>query len=67
MNGRDATAMLVSLILCPPQLLFAFCIDCEVIGWDGLVQYAIVGFFNAALYAVVGAIFVSLKRGPSSA
>jgi hypothetical protein len=59
--------MLVSLILCPPHLLFAIWIDCEVIGWDGLIQYAIVGFFNAALYAVVGAIFVSLKRGPSSA
>ena len=67
MNGLDGTAMLVSLIFCPPQLLFTFCIDCEVIGWDGLIQYAIIGFFNAALYAVVGAIFVGLKRGLSSA
>ena len=31
------------------------------------VQYAIIGFFNAALCAGVGAIFVGLKRGPSSA
>jgi len=67
MNGRDVTAILVSLIFCPPQLLFAWCIDCEVIGRDGLIQYAIIGFFNAALYAAIGAIFVGLKRGPSSA
>jgi len=66
MNGRDAAAMLVSLILCPPQLIFAFCIDCEVIGWDGLIQYAIIGFFNAALYALIGTIFVALRRRPSS-
>ena len=67
MNGPGETAMLVSLILCPPQLFFAFCIDCEVFGWNGLIQYAIIGFLNAALYAVVGAIFVGLKRALSSA
>ena len=67
MSGRDAEVMLVSLILCPPQLIFAFCIDCEVIGWGGLMQYAIIGFLNAVLYAAIGAIFVAIRRGPSSA
>jgi len=61
-TGFDSALMLLSVILCPPQLIFAFCIDCEVIGWNGFIQYAIFGFFNTALYAVVGAVVASLRK-----
>jgi hypothetical protein len=56
----DSELTLLSVIVCPPQLIFAFCIDCEVIGWDGFVQYAIIGFLNTALYAAVGTVVASL-------
>jgi hypothetical protein len=62
MNGRDLAAMAVSVILCPTQLIFAFCIDCEVIGWDGLIMYSIIGVLNAALYSVIGAVVVGLRK-----
>jgi hypothetical protein len=60
MNGLESTAVTVSLILCPPQLLFTFCIDCEAIGWDGFIMYSIIGVLNAALYSVIGALVVGL-------
>jgi hypothetical protein len=56
---------MISMILCPPQLLFVLCIDCEVIGMGGFIMYSIIGVLNAALYAVVGSVFVG-KRGRSS-
>jgi len=61
-TGLDSALTLLSVIVCPPQLIFAFCIDCEVIGWDGFVQYAVIGFFNTALYAAVGAVVASLRK-----
>ena len=65
-NWHDFAAISVSLILCPPQLLFAFCIDCEVAGWAGFIQYAIIGFLNAALYAAVGVVVVGKSHILSS-
>lgn len=65
MNGLRFALVTASMILCPPQLLFIRCIDCEVIGTSGLIMYSIVGVLNAALYAIIGAIFVRLRR-PSS-
>jgi hypothetical protein len=61
-TGLDSALTLLSVIVCPPQLILAFCIDCEVIGWDGFVQYAGIGFFNTALYAAVGAVVASLWK-----
>ena len=61
MNARESALVTASLILCPPQLLFTFCIDCEVIGWDGFVMYSIIGVLNAALYSVIGALIVGLQ------
>jgi hypothetical protein len=55
-NGFGIEVWLVSMILCPPQLIFAMCIDCEVTGWDGFTMYSIIGALNAALYAGVGCI-----------
>jgi hypothetical protein len=51
----------VSIILCPPQLIFAACIDCEVVGRDGLIMYSIIGVLNAAFYAVIGAVVFRLR------
>jgi hypothetical protein len=51
----------VSVIVCPPQFIFAMCIDCEVTGWDGFTTYSIIGALNMALYAVIGKI-VSYSR-----
>jgi hypothetical protein len=61
-NGTDFALMTISMILCPPQLLFALCIDCEVIGWGGFALYLIVGALNAALYAAIGGVVVGLRK-----
>ena len=66
MNGLKFVVETVSLILCPPQLLFIFCIDCEVIGWGGFIMYSIIGVLNAALYSVIGALVVGLRKTQSS-
>ena len=60
MNGLESTAVTVSLILCPAQLLFTFCIDCEAIGWGGFIMHSIIGVLNALLYSVIGALVVGL-------
>jgi hypothetical protein len=65
MSSADATLALISVIFCPAQLLFTFCIDCEVNSWDGLIMYAIIGALNAGLYALIGLAVVSL-RGPNA-
>lgn len=65
MNIFKDALILVSLILCPPQLLFTFCIDCEVVGRDGFIMYSIIGVLNAALYAAIGAVIVMWRRRPT--
>jgi hypothetical protein len=62
MDRFDSALLTVSMILCPPQLLFTFCIDCEAIGWSGFTMYSIVGVLNAALYTVIGALVVGLRK-----
>jgi len=64
MTGFDFALTLGSVILCPPQLLFATCIDCEVTGLDGFIMYSIIGALNAALYAAIGAAVASLQKKP---
>ena len=66
MNGLKFAVAAVSLILCPPQLLFAFCIDCEVVGWGGFTMYSIIGVLNGALYLVIGALVVGLRKTKSN-
>ncbi len=36
-TGLDVALTIVSVVLCPPQLIFGFCIDSEVIGWNGFL------------------------------
>ena len=62
MSLREGILVLLSVLLCPTQLLFMFCIDCEVTGWDGFIMYAIIGTLNAGLYALLGLVVVSLRR-----
>ena len=62
MNGLKAGLFAVSAILCPAQLLFAFCIDCEVIGWNGFFMYSIIAVLNVALYTVIGALVVGRRK-----
>jgi hypothetical protein len=65
MNTFDGTLTVISIVLCPSQLLFVTCIDCEVVGWGGFTMYLIVGVLNAALYSVVGALVVGLRKPKS--
>jgi hypothetical protein len=65
-NGFDVALVVISVILCPPQLLFGFCIDCEVIGWDGFIMYSIIGVLNTALYAMIGYIVFALRNRATS-
>jgi hypothetical protein len=67
MNGFKSVLMSASMILCPPRLLFTFCIACEVIGVDGFIMYSIIGVLNMALYAVIGAIVAGLRNRFTSA
>jgi hypothetical protein len=60
MNGIRLTIQWILLVLCPPQFLFVMCIDCEVIGWGGVILYSIVGALNAALYALFAFMGYSL-------
>jgi len=40
------------------------CIDCEVMGWDGFIMYAIVAALNAAFYVAIEAAVVGLRKKP---
>jgi hypothetical protein len=62
MGPLDRLVWAGSIILCPPQLLFAACINCEVTGWDGLIMYSIIGVLNAGFYALIGAAVFRLRR-----
>jgi hypothetical protein len=62
MNGLKFALVAISVILCPPQLLFAICIDCDVVGWSGFTVYSIIGVLNALLYAAIGPVLVSTRK-----
>ena len=63
----DIVAAIANIILCPPVLLFAWCIDCEYGTPAGLVvNLAIVGLMNAALYAAIGLAVAQRRMGKGS-
>lgn len=46
----------LNLVLCPPVMVFASCIDCEYGTPAGLeTNLMVVGLLNAALYATIAA------------
>jgi hypothetical protein len=52
----DTTVSILSVVLCPPSLLFAGCIDCEVGTGAGVFMYSASGVLNAVIYgATIGA------------
>jgi hypothetical protein len=53
---------LASFILCPPTLFLVKCFDCEATGWTGVFLFSTFGLLNMALYAVIGAVVVSLRK-----
>lgn len=62
----DAVLGLANLVLCPPALLFAWCIDCEYGIPAGLVtNLMIVGLLNAWLYATIG-FFIACRGSKKS-
>jgi hypothetical protein len=50
-NSLDVALVVISVILCPSQLFFGYCMDCDVIGRGYFIMYSIIGILNAALYA----------------
>ncbi|MGB6823157.1 MAG: hypothetical protein WBE21_13845 [Candidatus Acidiferrales bacterium] len=61
----DDVLALANIILCPPILLFFWCIDCEYGTPGGVMMYLIMpGLLNAALYAAIGLVIAF--RGPRS-
>ena len=60
----DGVLTVANVILCPPTLIFAACIDCEYGTSAGLVTNLItVGLLNAGLYAAIGtAVAVRRKK-----
>ena len=61
----DVVVGFVSFIFCPPTLLLAGCIDCEISGWNGVFIFSTVGLLNAALYAVIAAMVLSFRQKSS--
>ena len=56
----------LSIILCPAQLFFVMCIDCEVNGWDGFTMYSIIGLLNTVLYAAVEYLVLAARKKTES-
>jgi hypothetical protein len=64
-NPEELVTGIASVVLCPPSLLFAACIDCEASGWDGFYMFSIIGVLNTTLYGIVGAIVVGPTKNQS--
>jgi hypothetical protein len=59
----DFVLFAANVILCPPILLFIWCIDCEYGTPAGIeVNLIIVGLLNAALYAMVGTALARRRK-----
>jgi hypothetical protein len=66
MNALTTVLTIISVVLCPPQLLFATCIDCSALGREGFIMWAIIGIGNTLLYAVLGGAVVVMRMGTKS-
>ena len=52
----------LSINLCPAQLFFIMCIDCEVSGWDDFTTYSL----NTILYAAIGCMVLAARKKADS-
>ena len=62
MSRFDTTLAVLSVVFCPAQLVFGFCIDCEATGYGGVIMYSIVAVLNVLLYALIGFIVATLRK-----
>jgi hypothetical protein len=63
LSAVDGVVMAANLVLCPPTLIFALCIDCEYGTPAGVsTQLVVVGLLNAVLYALIGGTFYKKIR-----
>jgi hypothetical protein len=53
-----------ALFLCPGGLLFVTAIDIEPQTFPFAIEWLVIGLINAALYAVIGAAYVGLRKKP---
>jgi hypothetical protein len=53
-----------TLLLCPGSLLFVTAIDIEPQTTGFAVMWLIVGLINCAVYAIIGAAYVGLRKKP---
>ena len=53
-----------TLLLCPGSLLFVTAIDIEPQTTGFAVMWVIVGLINCAVYAIIGAAYVGLRKKP---
>jgi hypothetical protein len=66
-GSLDVVLYAANVILCPPILLFTWCIDCEYGTPAGVeVNPIMVGLLNGALYAVVAAAIARRRKRKTS-
>ena len=64
-NAVGVTLGIAEIVLCPPSLLSALCIDCEVGTSAGLQIFSIIALLNGGLYWLIAA-FVKRRRAASA-
>jgi len=61
----DDALWIAEIVLCPPSLLSALCIDCEIGTSAGLQIWLVIGLLNGGLYWLLAA-FVKHRRAASA-
>ena len=64
-SAFDVTVGIAEIVLCPPSLLSALCIDCEIGTSAGLQIWSIIALLNGGLYWLLAA-FVKRRRAASA-
>jgi len=61
-SATEVVLGLASAVFCPATLLFAACIDCEPVGWGGVLMFSIIGVLNATLYGGIGWAVAGIRQ-----
>jgi len=64
-SAVDVTIGIAEIVFCPPSLLSALCIDCEVGTSAGLQIWSIIALLNGGLYWIFAA-FLKRRRAASA-